>query len=216
MWAIASNGDALIRRNVSEETPAGISWDHISSHEQLVAISCNHDNCVWAIGKNGNVLRRIGISSDNPQGESWTTLEPPKGCTLKQISSGVAGVWAVDSTGQVAIRREICQTFPEGTHWQVLSNVLNDPPHEEGKVGFRSVSVNDSVWAVSISGFVCKRSGITAKNPAGTGWTIGLKVRIKFFHQIYWACVYSHDIYLFFLFFRQTLIIYVVINSISM
>lgn len=181
VWAIASNGDALCRRGVSTESPAGLSWDHIGANEQLVAISCTQDLNVWAISKNGCALRRNGITVDNPQGVSWTTIEPPKGCVLKQITAGAAGIWAIDAIGQMCVRLKMCKEIPEGTHWQVLNNVLNDQPHEDGKIGFRSVSsVGDIVWAVSNSGFVCKRSGVTNMNPAGTGWILGLKVRAIF------------------------------------
>lgn len=176
VWAIASNGDAMLRRGVSLDMPGGQSWDHIASHEQLVAISCMQDGSVWAIAKNGCALRRIGITDENAQGTAWTIIDPPKNSTLKQIAAGAAGVWAIDSNGQMCVRSEVCSQRPEGSHWQVLSNVLNDPPHEDGKVGFRSVSVGDSVWAVSLSGYVCKRCGVTATSPAGTGWIIGLKV----------------------------------------
>lgn len=97
---------------------------------------------------------------------------------MKQISVGSIGVWAVDNLGQVLVRREISSiSLPEGTHWQVLTNVPNDPPHEHDKIGFRTVSVTDEVWAISCSGCVCKRCGVTAENPAGTGWDIGTMVR---------------------------------------
>ena len=36
---------------------------------------------------------------------------------------------------------EVSSTFPEGSHWQLLANIQNDPPHYEGNVGFKSVSV---------------------------------------------------------------------------
>lgn len=176
VWAIATNGDALIRRGVTVDSPGGQSWDHVASNEQLVAISCMQDDSVWAIAKNGCALRRNGITADNPQGTTWTTIDAPKGSTLKKISVGAAGVWAIDLNGQVCVRVDVCKQMPEGQHWQVLSNVLNDPPHEDGKVGFRSVSVGDAVWAVSLSGHVCKRSGVSGNSPAGTGWIIGLKV----------------------------------------
>lgn len=178
VWAIASNGDALCRRGVSTETPAGLSWDHIGANEQLVAISCTQDLSVWAISKNGCALRRNGITDENPQGTSWTTIDPPKGCVLKQIAAGAGGIWAIDATGQMCVRQEVSRKMPEGSHWQVLGNALNDQPHEDGKIGFRSVSVGDLVWAVSNSGFVCKRGGVTSTNPAGTGWILGLKVRL--------------------------------------
>lgn len=178
VWAIAGNGDALLRRGVSQSSPFGVSWDHIASNQPLVSISCGHgDGKVWAVGKNGSAFFRYGISIDNPHGDAWQPVEPPSGVTFKQISAGRMGVWALDSTGRLAVRREITSTFPEGSHWQLIQNVPNDPPHSEGTVGFRAISVGHSeVWSISNSGHVCKRCGITNDNPAGTGWNLGIPV----------------------------------------
>lgn len=128
----------------------------------------------------GAAYRRCGFSMENDCGTFWKLIDDaPKGTMLKQISVGSFSVWAIDGQGQLLVRREICDAFPEGSHWQILQNILNDPPHEDGKMGFRSVSVNDSnVWAVSNSNFVCRRSGVTASNPAGTGWQLGISVSV--------------------------------------
>lgn len=130
----------------------------------------------------GSAYRRCGFSSENECGTYWKAIEDaPKGVILRQISVGRAGIWAIDSQGQLFVRQEVCDSFKEGSHWQILKNVPNDPPHEEGKVGFKSISVTDTdIWAVSMSGCVCKRSGVTAKNPAGSGWQLGLRVRTNF------------------------------------
>lgn len=125
--------------------------------------------------------RLCGFSVENVRGSFWKTIDDaPKNIVLKQISVGSVGIWAIDSHGQFLVRREVCGTFPEGSHWQVLPNVPNDPPHDLGKIGFNSVSVtNNDVWSVSSSSILCKRSGITTRNPAGTGWQIGIAVRLK-------------------------------------
>lgn len=94
------------------------------------------------------------------------------------------GVWALDTKGQLAVRREINSTFPEGSHWQFLANIENDPPHTDGHIGFKYVSVGDEVWAVAISGCVCRRCGITENNQLGTGWNIGIAVSNNFFLSI--------------------------------
>lgn len=128
----------------------------------------------------GSAYRRCGFSSENEWGTYWKAIEDaPKGVTLKQISVGPMGIWAIDSQGQCLVRREVCDSFPEGSHWHILQNVPNDPPHEEGKIGFKSVSVTDTdVWAVSNSNFICRRSGVTPKNQSGTGWQLGISVSL--------------------------------------
>lgn len=181
VWAIAAgNGDALLRRGVSHSTPFGVSWDHVASNQPLVSISVATPHHVWAIGKNGSPYFRYGITEENPHGDAWQMVDTPSGCSFKQISAGEVGIWALDSTGRLAVRREVTQSFPEGTNWQVLSNVPNDPPHTEATVGFKAISVGGSdVWAISNGGHVCKRIGMTAENPAGTGWNIGISVSYK-------------------------------------
>lgn len=181
VWAIATNGDALYRRGVSKSTPAGTSWEHIHANNQpLISISVCKAIGVWAVGRNGSAYRRCGFSSENECGTYWKAIEDaPKGTLLKQISVGSLGIWAIDAQGQMLVRQEVCDSFPCGSHWKKFENVPNDPPHEEGKMGFRSVSVTATdVWVVSNSCFVCRRSGITKKNPAGTGWQLGESVCI--------------------------------------
>lgn len=174
VWAVAANGDALVRRGVSQSSPFGTSWDHIASEQPLLSICSASINRLWAVGKNGSAYFRFGITSEKPQGEAWQPIESPPGVTLKQISAGPQGVWALDSSGRLAVRREISSTFPEGSHWQIIPNVPSDPPHSEGTVGFKAISVGDEVWAISNTGYVCRRCGITPDNPAGTGWHLGI------------------------------------------
>lgn len=176
VWAVAANGDALIRRGVSQSSPFGNNWEHVTSDHTLLSISCAPDNKVWVVGKNGSAYFRYGMSVENPQGDAWQQVESPNGISFKQISAGKMGVWALDATGCLAVRREITTTFPEGSHWQLLPNVPSDPPHTEGTVGFKAISVGDEVWAISNSGFICKRCGITKDQPAGTGWNLGINV----------------------------------------
>ncbi|XP_035793382.1 tectonin beta-propeller repeat-containing protein-like [Anopheles albimanus] len=174
VWAIAVNGDVLYRRGVSQSQPAGIGWEHIPCDQPLVSISI-YENKLWSIGKNGTALFRCGITLENPLGSKWQTIMPPDGVTFKQISVGKVGIWALDAAGRLSVRKEINETFPEGSHWQLLSNIPNDPPHYDGTCGFKNVSVGEHVYAVSESGCVCFRSGITPLNPAGTGWIIGIQ-----------------------------------------
>lgn len=181
VWAVAANGDALLRRGVSNSSPCGVNWEHVATDQPLISISCGLDGKVWAIGKNGSAFFRFGITKDIPQGRAWQPVEPPSGVSFKQISVGKMGIWALDSNGRLVIRREVTSTFPEGSHWELLNNVPSDPPHTEGSVGFKNVSCGEQVWAVSMSGYVCKRCGITDKHPLGTGWTLGIAVSLFLF-----------------------------------
>ncbi|XP_076385311.1 tectonin beta-propeller repeat-containing peroxin 23 isoform X1 [Megachile rotundata] len=135
IWAVASNGEALFRRGVSESCPMGISWEHIPSDQALVGISCGPGGQVWAVGKNGSSYWRLGITSEKPTGLQWQNVEPPSGAHLKQISVGKDVVWALDTAGRLSVRREVqLNVFPEGTHWQTLPAMPNDPIHIEKNV----------------------------------------------------------------------------------
>ncbi|KAK1121372.1 hypothetical protein K0M31_010666 [Melipona bicolor] len=183
IWAVASNGEALFRRGVSESCPMGVSWEHIPSDQALVGISCGPCGQVWAVGKNGSSYWRLGITSAKPTGIQWQNVEPPSGAHLKQISVGKDVVWALDTTGKLSVRRGVqVNVFPEGTHWQTLPVMPNDPIHIDmsvinAKQGFRHVAVareQGQVWAVSGAGILCRRIGISNENPAGTGWATGI------------------------------------------
>lgn len=193
-WAVTVEGEAVYRRGVSKANPAGIGWDHIPSDHPLICISCGPGNKVWAVGKNGSAFWRFGITSTNPQGEVWEIVEPPPASTLKLVSVGCHGVWALDNNGQLFVRREVTPVFPEGTHWQAIPSLNLDHsgvvtvPEVEGSAilsptnmpppltGWRHVSSGpgEEVWAISCSGVVCRRHGVTKDNPAGTTWSHGV------------------------------------------
>lgn len=174
LWAIAINGDVLVRNGVSQMNPKGESWQHIPCEQPLISISLGTNRKVWVVGKNGTIYFRYGTSSQNVLGDAWQPIETPPGVTFKVVSAGEQGVWALDSTNRLAVRKEICATFPEGSHWQFLPNIPNIPPHGDTNVGFKSISVGKEVWATALNGIVCKRCSITNENPAGTGWHIGI------------------------------------------
>ncbi|CAH1183527.1 unnamed protein product [Phaedon cochleariae] len=175
VWGLASGGHAIVRVGVSRSNPLGHVWDHVNADQPLTSLSCGPFRQVWAVGKKGCAYCRAGITEEKLEGERWTSVEAPQGSQLKQISVNGAGVWAVDLQGRLHVRREITQTFPEGTHWQTVvadPPVLNSAPNT---TGFKSVSVgNSQVWAVTDGGVILRREGICPKNPAGSGWDIGI------------------------------------------
>lgn len=109
-------------------------------------------------------------------GDAWQTIDAPTGVKFKALSVGQAGIWALDTNNRLAVRKEITKTFPEGSHWQFLANMPNIPPHTDTQIGFKSISVGTEVWAVALSGVICKRCGISKDNPGGSGWNMGIPV----------------------------------------
>ncbi|KAF5287072.1 hypothetical protein FQA39_LY16057 [Lamprigera yunnana] len=175
VWALATDGQAMIRIGVTQLNPAGTMWEHVNSDQPLKSISCGPYNQVWSIGNNGCAYWRVGIRSENLQGESWASVEPPSASHLKQISVGKIGVWALDKLGRLHVRKEVSSVFPEGTHWQTITAdplVLNSTPNT---TGFKQVSVGQiEVWAITDGGILLKRHGMCSGNPAGTGWNAGI------------------------------------------
>jgi hypothetical protein len=52
---------------------------------------------------------------------------------------------------------------------------------QNNTIGFRHISagpVQGEVWAITATGVVCRRHGITPDNPAGTGWSHGIGVSV--------------------------------------
>ncbi|XP_019761431.1 tectonin beta-propeller repeat-containing protein isoform X1 [Dendroctonus ponderosae] len=175
VWALASGGQAMFRVGTSRSNPLGHIWEHITTDQPLGSISCGPFSQVWATGKKGCAYFRVGIKEDKLQGERWICVEPPGGAQLKQIAVNAVGIWAVDTLGRLNVRKEVTSMFPEGTHWQSIvadPPVLNAAPHTKG---FKHVSVGKTeVWAITDGGTVIRRIGISASNPAGSGWDVGI------------------------------------------
>ncbi|XP_046681571.1 tectonin beta-propeller repeat-containing protein-like [Homalodisca vitripennis] len=174
VWAVGANGDALYRKNVTVENPMGDSWEHVACDQALCSVSCGPHNQVWAIGRNGSTYWRFGITTSNPMGEVWESVEPPSGPTLRQVSVGLWSVWAVNQDNRLFVRKEITSVFPEGTHWQAVTDA--NCGNKDSELVMRQISMGGpEVWGVTTTGVVCRRLGVTADNPAGTSWLLGLQ-----------------------------------------
>lgn len=187
VWAISSAGDALFRRGVTATTPSGSSWEHVSCDHPLISISCSDENNIWAVAKNGAIFFRSEVTFDNPMGDAWKRIDSPSNSQFKQVSAGKRGVWVLDVQSRLSVRMGITPTCYAGTHWQLLPNIPNDPPNldDEMNIGFKNISVGRVVMAISNSGYVCKRNGITKENPSGNGWDLGINGSWN------WLCVSS-------------------------
>lgn len=171
VWAIALNGEVLLRKSANKLVSAN-SWEHIESEMQMISISVGPDNQVWAVGKSGAVFRRLGITVDKLEGESWQKIESTD-ILFKQISYGKGGCWAIDQFGKLYCRREITAVFPEGTHWHPIINMCTDKSYYENNISFKQVSVGEYVWVVTTNGFLFKRAEETNQTNPEYGWNVG-------------------------------------------
>jgi hypothetical protein len=68
---------------------------------------------------------------------------------------------------------------------------------QNNTVGFRHVSagpVQAEIWAITATGVLCHRHGITPDNPAGTGWSHGIGVS-DMLNEIYFIYLNSSRVY---------------------
>ncbi|KAL1459638.1 hypothetical protein WDU94_011602 [Cyamophila willieti] len=163
VWGLVAKGDALYRRDVSLETPCGVSWEHVSHDETLVNIS-GYNNQVWAVGENGCAYWRYGITGSNPMGESWKCIDPPRRASLVQIAVGDLLVWARDSENNLYTRLGLSPVCGEGTQWQTVP---------EQKMKHLCISKRE-VWGITLEGNLTKRLGVTKDNPGGYCWVFTL------------------------------------------
>ncbi|XP_072028977.1 tectonin beta-propeller repeat-containing protein 1-like, partial [Amphiura filiformis] len=168
LWAVGANGDVVTRMGVTRDSPQGTSWIHVPTDQPFISLSVGGNYRVWAIAKDGSAFYRNGVSSCNPTGDTWFHIAPPPIAPLKQISAGKNSVWVIDALLNLWMRENITSTFPEGTKWI----------HVSPKVRRVSVGPQSQVWILAehvdgAKGVICRREGITSKNPSGTAWDKG-------------------------------------------
>lgn len=176
VWAVASNGEAVYRKDVTPDCPQGKAWLHVPAEHQFEAISVGARHRVWAIGQDGWAYVRNSISADRPTGAGWFHVEPPTGGSrLTQISTGGSTVCAIDDVGKLWRRADVMDEYPEGTAWVFVSDHVYSV----------SVGPQDQIWAVvdviqnrrvTLSKVLARRKGITEENPVGNEWETGCRM----------------------------------------
>lgn len=68
-WAIATNGEVLLRHGITLSNPRGDNWEHVSSDQPLISIDMSSKGDVWAVGRNGLIFYRQGITKENLIGQ---------------------------------------------------------------------------------------------------------------------------------------------------
>ncbi|PSN51886.1 Tectonin beta-propeller repeat-containing protein [Blattella germanica] len=135
---------------------------------------------VWAVAANGDV------------GTSWEHV--PSDQSLASIScGGDKQVWAVGRNGSAYWSKLSFHAF--SVYWNNLMEhncMFMDILWYLNKTFIKYSTfphfivrspVQGEIWAVTVTGVVCRRHGITPDNPAGTGWSHGIGVSIKKYHS---------------------------------
>ncbi|KAI4884532.1 hypothetical protein NFI96_010979 [Prochilodus magdalenae] len=91
------------------------------------------------------------------QSSSWTQL-PGR---LRYYSCGPYSCWGVNSADHIFIMKEVTPTACVGSlNWEQISGALS----------MIEVSTDGQVYGVNSNGDIYQRDGVSASNPAGTGW----------------------------------------------
>lgn len=106
----------------------GLHWEHVNSHQSLIAIS-TCDNAVWAVGRKGELYYREDVTKEKPGGSSWKLIEQPKlgypyshkSVHIKMVSLTKNAAWVILSNGSIAVRTGIFKGQPGGKEWKYLS-----------------------------------------------------------------------------------------------
>ncbi|KAH9365168.1 hypothetical protein HPB48_008959 [Haemaphysalis longicornis] len=138
VWAVASDGEAVYRKDVTPDCPQGKAWLHVPAEQQFEAITVGARHRVWAIGQDGWAYVRNSISADRPTGAGWFMWSlrwwAP---ALTQISAGDSTVCASDDMGKLWRRADVLDEYPEGTAWVFVSDHVHSVsvgPQDQGYV----------------------------------------------------------------------------------
>lgn len=133
----------------------GIGWVPISGSAVRVAVGDE----AWVVNSTGRIYMRTGTSSQNVAGTGWSDVSG----SLRATDIGVGAnqnAWvisdqSVSSGGNSIFRRS-------GNGWVQVS----------GAAVRIAVGADGTVVVVNGNGLVFRRTGITASNPSGTGWSL--------------------------------------------
>ena len=131
VWAIASDGSAFLRHNVSQNMmPSGSVWFHVEPPKKscaLVRISVGQTS-VWAVDEKNRLWFRAEIVPTFPEGTHWKKI-----CdNVLMVSSNCQDeLFAIlikessdNTTNILAKRVGISETNKIGTHWEYVSDQL--------------------------------------------------------------------------------------------
>ena len=167
MW-IVSKDSIWSRQALTTEIPEGISFDYIELSTQLHDTKLRHVACgrrsVWAVDTNGVPHFRFGVHAREPgtgMSPAWIPVEDNPQPLLKiAVSPDDWLVWACDENYNVYVRTGVTIDFPVGRRWELI-------PGERVK---ELCASNEKVYALSQSGELICRYGISANNVQGNYW----------------------------------------------
>lgn len=167
MW-IVSNESIWSRQALTVEVPEGISFDYIELSTQLHDTKLRNVACgkrsVWAVDANGVPHFRFGVHAREPgtgMSPAWIPVKDnPQPLLQIAVSPDDWLVWACDVNYNVYVRSGVTVDFPVGRKWELV-------PGEHVK---ELCASNEKVYALSQSGELLCRYGISERNIQGNYW----------------------------------------------
>ena len=129
LYAIAYNGECMVRIGVSKENHQGDKWLNVECREKLKSVSVSgqlissrdskdeHFVQVWCVAFDGNCLLRHNVSFENPAGDLRFYIESPASGPISKLMSCPANCFMLDKNSTLYFRDKIKVQFPEGLQW---------------------------------------------------------------------------------------------------
>ncbi|KAM4625057.1 tectonin beta-propeller repeat-containing protein 2 [Polymixia lowei] len=152
VWAVDGQGMVYFRVGTQPLNPSMMlpAWICIEPPVQPVGVqllsvhTSPNDRLLWALDNRGSVYVRTGLSEEMPVGTSW---EQVPGLAASQLVLSVRTVWVRCPNGDVARRYGVSIRNPAGDYWKKVP----------GTTHCLAVSLQDELWAVTVSGGLCHR-----------------------------------------------------------
>jgi hypothetical protein len=135
LCTITNQGEALLRLNITRESPFGNGWKHIQNPANccgLKQIGLGKSS-IWALDNPGNVYFRAGITETCPEGTKWVTIT----ATMLNITvSKENQLWAINANdNSLYARCGIDEENMSGISWKRV-NLKFRKAHRFNELGF--------------------------------------------------------------------------------
>ena len=155
---VTGRSHLYVRLGVTSSNPSGKGWEKIA--DEVVCIAAE-DNQMWALRREGSVFYSAVIPIRERQRPRWASLENALGLaqSFVQVTACKGVVWARDKSGLVYYRAGISTTQRQGNRWKLMDDQL--------QCTHICLGGHQAGWAVSSSGTVLFKHGVTTDKPAG-------------------------------------------------
>jgi hypothetical protein len=170
LWVL-SKGVIWSRQGISPVLPQGYSWEYIqlgTNMNEFITHLAIGDRVAWAVDAVGSVHFRFGVHPREPgtgMAPAWIPVDDFTAGHSILFRSVIVScddhlVWGVDRDDMPYIRKGVTSDYPVGTSWEPVN----------GQTVKKIAASKNQVFALSPSGEMLYRHGITKKNLAGNYW----------------------------------------------